>query len=84
MRVVNSGRARRWLWALTAVAILAAGVLSHALAADPGPITGLEVTGSGFVLALSIAMAARILVAFGPPRRHARSNESDTEGGRHT
>lgn len=84
MRVVNPGRARRWLWGLTAVAIVAAGVLSHALVADPGPVTGLEVTGSGLVLTLALAMAARILIAFGPPWRQARSNESDTEGGPRT
>ena len=84
MRVINRGRARHWLWRLTAVAIVATGVLSHALTADPGPITGLEVASSGLVLTLSLAMATRILIAFGPPWREARSNESDTEGGRHT
>lgn len=80
MRVVDRGRARRWLWGLTAAAIVATGVLSHALVADPGPITGLEVTSSGLVLTLSLAMAARILIAFGPPWRQPRSNESDTDG----
>lgn len=84
MRVVDPGRAHRWLWGLTAVAIVATGVFSHALAADPDPLTGLEVAGSGIVLALSLALATRILIAFGPPWREARSKESDTEGGRHT
>jgi len=84
VRVVDPGRAGRSLWTLTAVAIVATGVLSHALVADPGPITGIEVTGSGLVLALSLAMAARILIAFGPPWHQARSNESDTEGGPRT
>lgn len=80
MRVIDPGRARRWLWGLTAVAIVATGVLSHALTADPSPVTGLEVTSSGLVLTLSLAMAARILIAFGPPWRQPRSNRSDTEG----
>ena len=84
MRVVDRGRARRWLWGLTAAAIVATGVLSHALVADPAPVTGLEVTSSGLVLTLSLAMAARILIAFGPPWRQTRAHESDTKRGRRT
>ena len=84
MRVIDPGRARRWLWGLTAMAIVAAGVLSHALAADPAPVTGLEVAASGLVLALSLAMATRILIAFGPPWRQTRAHESDTKRGRRT
>ena len=87
MRIVNPGRARRWLWGLTAVAIIAVGVFSDAVAAHPGPLTGVRVAVSGTVLALSIALAARILIAFGPPwttGRNPNRGRTDIDEGHRT
>lgn len=70
MRIVGAARARYWFWAMTVVAILAAGVLSHALTAEPSVLTGLQVAGSGLVLAVSGALATRVLLALtGTPKR---------------
>jgi hypothetical protein len=67
---VEATRTRRWFWSLTVVAILAAGALSRALLADPGALTGLQVAGSGLVLATSGALATRVLLALSrEPRR---------------
>ncbi len=56
-------RARRSFWILVVVAVLAAGSLSAALTAAPGPATGLLVAGSGLVLLVSLGLAARVLLA---------------------
>ena len=63
MRVVHVRRARGWFWGLTGVAILAAGALTHALTLDPGPAAGLQVAGSGLLLAGSATLATRVLLA---------------------
>lgn len=55
-------RVRRTLVALVAVAIVATGALSRALAAESGPATGLAVAGSALLLAASGSSALRILV----------------------
>lgn len=55
-------RIRRTLAALVVVAIVATGALSQALAATPGPMTGLAVAGSGLLLVASGSLALRILV----------------------
>lgn len=70
MRTAEASRARRWFWAMTVVAILATGALSHALTAEPGAMTGVQVVGSGLVLAVSGALATRLLLALsGTPKR---------------
>ena len=70
MRTVGAARARHWFWAMTVVAVLAAGALSHALPVEPSVLTGLQVAGSGLVLAVSVALATRLLLALtGAPQR---------------
>lgn len=64
-------RARRSFWILVAVAVLAAGWLRSALAADPSPLTGLQVTASGLLLVAAIALAARVLAAVERTRRRS-------------
>ncbi len=56
-------RARRSFWLLVAVAVLATGVLSKALVAEPGPLAGTTVALSGLVLAASLTLAVRIFLA---------------------
>lgn len=55
-------RARSTFWALVGVAAVAMGGLSKALAAPPGPATGLGVALSATTLALSLVLAGRILL----------------------
>ncbi|MFF6829150.1 hypothetical protein [Streptomyces longwoodensis] len=62
-------RARRWFWALTATAVLAAGRLYYGLRSDPGPATAIIVLGSSLMLAASVIQAARILAALTAPSR---------------
>lgn len=63
------GAALRRFWLLVVVAVLATGVLTSALAADPGTATGLRVATAGTVLLVSGTLAARIMLALS----HARS-----------
>jgi len=56
-------RARRSFWILVVVSVLAAGALSGALRDEPAPTTGLRVAASGLVLVVSVALAARVLLA---------------------
>lgn len=56
-------RVRRTFWSLVVVAVAATGALSRALAARPGPATGLA--GSAVLLAASASLALRILVVVG-------------------
>jgi hypothetical protein len=56
---------------LVVIAALAMGVLSAALKADPSPATGAAVAVSGGVLAVSLALAARVLLALDHARRSA-------------
>ncbi len=65
-------RARRAFWTLTAVALLAMGALSSALAATPGPLTGVFVMGAGTVLVLALGLAARVLLALERARAAGR------------
>ncbi len=55
-------RVRRTLAGLVAIAIVATGALSKALAARSGPVTGLAVAGSALLLMASGSLALRILV----------------------
>ena len=70
------GRARRRFWVLLAVAVLAGGAMSSALAATPGSLTGLGVATSGLVLVGSLAGAARIMHALERARHRAREESA--------
>lgn len=62
-------RARHWFWALTTIAVFAAGALDQGLHAAPGPGTVMLVLVSALVLVASAVQAARIwAVLAGPPR----------------
>jgi hypothetical protein len=66
-------RARRRFWLLLVTAALSAGSLSSALAAPPGPFTGLRVASSGLVLLVSLTLAARVMIAIERARKRARA-----------
>ena len=68
-------RAWRTFWVLTVVAILAAGSLSAALHAPNGAGTGLRVAGSGLLLVVATALAARILIVIERTRRRGEGND---------
>ncbi len=72
-------RARRTFWLLVLVSVLAAGALSDALASPPATATGLRVAGSGLLLTVSVALAARVLLAVDHATAKAR-NPSTTAG----
>ena len=59
-------RARTIFWALVAIAAIATGALSKAVAAPPSPATGIAVGLSAIILALALALALRILVRLDP------------------
>ncbi|MEU0684994.1 MULTISPECIES: hypothetical protein [Streptomyces] len=92
MTGIDVRRAQRWFWTLTAVAVLATGVLYQSLRATASPVTGTVVAVSALVLAASAVQAARILtVLAGPPRlprlrrrRHRTASGSAASGHRHT
>lgn len=63
-------RARRSLVLLVAVAAAALGTLTRAAGWPPSPAAGLTVAGSGTVLAASLFLAGRVVLALSsPPRR---------------
>ena len=68
----STARARRTFWVLLVVAVLATGALSTALRAEPSPAVGAMVAVSGAVLAVSLTLATRILLALDRARRAAR------------
>jgi len=55
--------ARRSFWFLVALAVLATGALTSAVAAPPSPLTGLRVAADGLVLASTFALATRVMIA---------------------
>ena len=71
-RKAATRRARRFFWILVVVSVLASGTLSDALSDEPAPTTGLRVAASGLVLVVSVALAARILLAIDRARTRAR------------
>ena len=73
-----SQRARRSFWLLVTVAVLAAGVLTSALSAAPGPITGLRVAASGVVLIAALTLATRLMAALERARKRARAGQAPT------
>jgi len=74
----SSRRAVRSLWILIAIAVLAAGSLSAALAAGSAPLTGLRVAVSGLVLVGSVVLAARVMFALERARRRMAGDQSGT------
>ena len=62
-------RARRWLWALLALAVLAMAALYTAIGARPGPATGLAVAASSLALIAMTIQSARIWLALEMRRR---------------
>ena len=75
-------RARRSFWTLVVIAALSMGALSTALKANPGPATGAAVAVSGAVLAISLTLAARVLLALDHARRSARQRTKATSTSR--
>ena len=73
-----SRRARRSFWLLVTLAVLAAGVLTSALSAAPGPITGLRVAASGVVLIAALTLATRLMAALERARKRARAGQAPT------
>lgn len=70
----------RWsFWILVAIAVLSAGALNAGLAAEPSPLTGLRVGGSGITLIGSLALAARVMISVERARRRARSRSRTAE-----
>lgn len=68
MYAFSVARARVWLWALIAVAVLSLGALLRAINAPPGPWPALSLLGSGALLVGSTLQAARLHLALtGPP-----------------
>jgi len=67
-----TARARKSFWALVLIAVLATGALSAALKAHPSPAAGATVAISGAVLAISLTLATRVLLALERARRSAR------------
>ena len=77
-----TARARRSFWALVGIAVLATGALSAAITAHPGPAAGATVAVSGAILAITLTLAARVLIALDharratrPPRRRWRTGD---------
>lgn len=70
-RQQSAAHARRVFWVLVALAVLAMGALSSALARQPGAWTGLSVAASGLVLLLASTLAFRVMVALEQRRRSA-------------
>jgi hypothetical protein len=56
-------RARWTFWTLVALAIVLAGALGRALQAPPSPWSGLAVAVLGLCTVITIALAARLLLA---------------------
>jgi hypothetical protein len=58
-----TARARRSFWTLAVIAVLSMGALSAALKAEPSPAAGAAVGVSGTILAVSLTLAGRVLLA---------------------
>lgn len=69
-------QAHRSFWLLVAVAVLATGALSSALAAPPSPLTGLRMAASGLILLGSLTCAARMMIALESARRRSRRTQT--------
>jgi hypothetical protein len=67
-------RIRFTFWALMGTSVFAAGILSRAIELDRGPAAGAAVASGGILLAVSLLLAARILVVV---TRRAESADRD-------
>jgi hypothetical protein len=74
-------RARRSLWILVGIAVLAAGSLSATITAGSAPLTGLRVAVSGLVLVGSVVLAARVMFALERARRATADNQGGSRAG---
>jgi len=54
------------------ITVLATGALTSAIAAPPNPRTGLRLAAGGLVLASTIALASRVMIALERARRRDR------------
>jgi hypothetical protein len=72
---------RRAFWVLVAIAVLAMGSLTSALARPPGPWTGLAVAASGVVLLLASALAGRVMLALEKRRRRESTGAVNSPAG---
>jgi hypothetical protein len=71
-------RAHRTFWVLVAVAVVAAGFLSSAARAHPGPFSAVRVAISGTALILSVALAGRVFVHLERARRATQQTRTAT------
>ena len=69
-------RARRWFWALVAVAVAGTGSLSSALTARPSPLTGLWFAASSVLTTAAVLLLIRLMAALVRPGRGVRGAES--------
>lgn len=76
----SPSRARRSFWLLLAIAVLALGSLSDALASPPAPATGLRVAASGLLLLASTSLAARVLLVTGRNEQGRRRDDATRAG----
>lgn len=74
-------RARRWFWALLAVAVAGTGSLSTALTARPSALTGVWFAVSSVVTTVAVILLVRIMAAFVGPGRGVRGAVSSRPAG---
>ncbi len=77
-------RAHRSFWVLTAVTVLAAGLVADALAADAGPAADIALAAGALLLATSTALLIRVLrhLVTSAGRHHAVPPAAQTADGR--
>ncbi len=75
-------RAQRSLWVLTALTILAAGLVAQALAAPAGLGTHIQLAASLLLLAVSATLLARVLRYLTRPAGAQRRPPSQTSRGK--
>lgn len=73
-RTANGRHAQAACWTLVGIVALSMGTLSSGLSRDPGSLTGLLVATSGAVVLVSLALAARVMIALDHARRAASRN----------
>jgi len=66
-------RAHQSLAVLLFVSILAAGGVTAAIMADPSPMSGIGFAASAVLLAVSVTLAARVVIALERVRRMSRA-----------
>jgi hypothetical protein len=71
-------RAHRTFWILMTIAVVAAGSVSSAARAHPGPFTAVRLALSGAALIISVALAGRVFLHLGRARRTAHQARETT------